>query len=232
MAIRGLLWILVSVMVASAILSAIIAWHARRELAGVKKLALTQATYHSTRLSDLLSTLRHGSVRYEVEFTDWGSGHLDMRFRWTIWDADRMLVLLADPNAAPEGLMIPFMLGNAKTRAMAEAQALGWVHLQSANKVVIMAPPLKRVSMPDEVMRIDLSSKKEYGLFSPSQVLINGEPSAATVQVQVDLNKERTITLDGVKVRARLFLDGVVMADTTVPPLTKRTLPAINETAP
>jgi hypothetical protein len=83
--------------------------------------------------SALYQSREHG-VRYGVLFSDWGDLSIrGMRWRWTVWDADRFLVLVARNNVnalAPEGFETPFMLGNAATRPLAEAEALAWIVAQ------------------------------------------------------------------------------------------------------
>lgn len=75
--------------------------------------------------------------RYEVTISDWGVERGPMRYRWAVWDADRHLVIVVDPEADRMGLEIPFMLGNAPTAPMAEAEALAWVHKQGSDSVVV-----------------------------------------------------------------------------------------------
>jgi hypothetical protein len=52
-------------------------------------------------------------------------------------------------------------------------------------------------------------------------MLIDGERNAAALEVQTD-ERGHTVRLNGLVVLAKVYRDGVLMADTTVPPLTKR----------
>lgn len=69
--------------------------------------------------------------RLELAVNDWGESFGDMRWRWTIYDMDRLLVMAAhnvvDTDDEVPGVTIPFMLGNAPTKAMAEAEGLAWM---------------------------------------------------------------------------------------------------------
>jgi hypothetical protein len=70
--------------------------------------------------------------RYEVFVNDWGPEHGDMRFRWAIFEADAEFDLALwpeqyDPKRDEPGIQSPYMLGNAATRALAEARALAWI---------------------------------------------------------------------------------------------------------
>lgn len=73
--------------------------------------------------------------RLEVLFEDWGVEHGPMRWRWAVWSADRALDVLVhedleqrSPQDVVVGIHAPYMLGNAPTRALAEAEALAWIH--------------------------------------------------------------------------------------------------------
>lgn len=103
-----------------------------------------QEDRHASDLFDLLMETRNGAVRYEIEVTDWGAEHGEMRWRWTIWDADRVLrqaiVVAKDlPGQDEEGVLRPYMLGNAPTRPLAEAEALAWMATENAPSAVIRA---------------------------------------------------------------------------------------------
>lgn len=89
----------------------------------------------------LLDEARADGIRYELLVRDWGDEYGDMRFRWTIFDADRhtravRYVGEPDPQGV-EGVEVPYMLGNAATRPLAEAQALAWLATRNAEKVVL-----------------------------------------------------------------------------------------------
>lgn len=84
----------------------------------------------------LLQISRSDGVRYEVEFNDWGEEHLDMRYRWTIWDADRYILMLYFPQSI-EGVLVPYMLGNAPTREVAETEAMDWVRKHDLDSIVV-----------------------------------------------------------------------------------------------
>lgn len=67
--------------------------------------------------------------RVDVIVSDWGPEHGEMRWRWTIWDADPS----ADDRAQETtivGYDVPFMLGNAPTRTGAFDAAMGWISAQ------------------------------------------------------------------------------------------------------
>ena len=85
---------------------------------------------HEHELKYLLLGARDESVRYEIETFDWGIEFLDMRYRWTVWDADRLLAVRVGSSVDEIGTTVPYMLGNAPTRQEAQAQALVWVQTQ------------------------------------------------------------------------------------------------------
>lgn len=88
--------------------------------------------------SELLSILRVRGVRYEILLSDWGVDATEMRWRWVALDADRHLRTELDEDPEGDtGVTEAYMLGNAPTRAMAEAEALAWVAKQGASTVVV-----------------------------------------------------------------------------------------------
>lgn len=99
------------------------------------KQGLRQGAFEAHR--DALHAARADGRRFEVLFTDWGAQYGDMRWRWTIWDADRWLLLEVDPETGAKGIESPLMLGNAATKPMAEAEALAWLSVESANSLVL-----------------------------------------------------------------------------------------------
>lgn len=78
--------------------------------------------------------------RYEVRIQD-GGEHVnpDMRWRWVVWDADRVMRVQASSGPLEDtmGVEMPYMLGDSPTRPEAEAQALGWLAAQGAEGVVL-----------------------------------------------------------------------------------------------
>lgn len=76
----------------------------------------------------MLSAARAGAkVRFEVQVDDWEEAAPEpaMRWRWTVWDADRALTGANDDLRI--GVDIPFMLGNAATKGLAIRDATVWV---------------------------------------------------------------------------------------------------------
>lgn len=75
--------------------------------------------------------------RYEIQVYDCGArvDNPDMRWRWQVWDADRVLrsILEADQAGSP---VIPVMLGNCPTDYEAEAEAIKWVMANGGSLVV------------------------------------------------------------------------------------------------
>lgn len=105
---------------------------------------VAQARAEATaRTADLLEEVRGGRpVRYEVQIADFGAEYESMRYRWNIWDADRLLLVETRPDLAEEvGISTPFMLGNAATRLEAEAQAMDWLdqHAVTGDSLVVSA---------------------------------------------------------------------------------------------
>lgn len=80
------------------------------------------------RLRELIVRGRAGKSRAEILLSDWGEEHADMRWRWTIWDADALV--WTEVATAPRqklGFEVPLMLGNAPSKAGAALTALGWI---------------------------------------------------------------------------------------------------------
>lgn len=83
-------------------------------------------------------------------------------------------------------------------------------------------------------MRIDIISKQTDFLthadsvrpapshLSGYEILVNGQKTGASVDLIVSTSGERTVKLDGVPAQAVVYRDGVIVADTTEPPLRKR----------
>lgn len=80
-------------------------------------------------IADAQRALLEPPARFEIRVVDWGIEYGEMRFRWTIFEADAVvrlaLTLPADLN--------PTMLGNAPTREEAYAAALLWVEEHTVN---------------------------------------------------------------------------------------------------
>ena len=72
-------------------------------------------------------------VKYEVMLTDWdGEVPEEMRWRWTVWDADRYERIYGIPGFDPYvdsviGCTSPYMLGNAPTEDQARTEAQTWI---------------------------------------------------------------------------------------------------------
>jgi len=62
--------------------------------------------------------------------------------------------------------------------------------------------------------------KIEY-VTASERILVDGVERGDRLQVQKDEHGQ-AVWLDGVEVKAKVYRDGVLIADTTVPPLTKR----------
>lgn len=92
-------------------------------------------------IEGLLSATRGAStMRFEISVDDWGpyAPNPEMRWRWTIWDADRLTLAALEPTApASIGVEIPAMLGNAPTKMKALDDALHWV-LEEGGTVVVV----------------------------------------------------------------------------------------------
>jgi hypothetical protein len=85
----------------------------------------------------------HDGRRVEIRVSDWTGAVHDpaMSFRWTLWDADRVQRLLAEGAEAPvEGIEVPYHLGNAPTRPLAEAEALAWIKTHAPESHVVVRP--------------------------------------------------------------------------------------------
>lgn len=86
----------------------------------------------------LLATRGANPIRFEISLDDWGPVQGAMRWRWTIWDADRQtLARLESDAAASIGVEIPVMLGNAPTKSSALIAALNWVLDEGGTVVVV-----------------------------------------------------------------------------------------------
>lgn len=122
-----------------------------------------QLLYYSRALTAIekWKEAREGLRRFEVQITDWAEqddayDDSPMRFRWSIWDADRdykVLVLGQSPEA--DGLL---MLGNAPTRDQAYDEAMEWLTTQGTPMRLIE----KAVPPPAEVYARAFKAGRKY----------------------------------------------------------------------
>lgn len=75
----------------------------------------------------VLEDLLRSTLRFEIQLNDWGEEYEDMRWRYTIWDADIVMRAVFHPEIE----MMPMFLGNRPTREEAERAALDWVHKEA-----------------------------------------------------------------------------------------------------
>lgn len=89
-----------------------------------------------------ISGMSEDQPRYEIRLDDWGSAYpeRDMRFRWTIWDADWALVTEVDPEHSEIGVEKPVMLGNAPTMGAALKEAVTWVLDEGGVDAMVVFP--------------------------------------------------------------------------------------------
>jgi hypothetical protein len=97
----------------------------------------------SERAYDLLREIREGGTRYLVEVVDHGDEAVEpqMRWRWVVWDADRLLRAEAHPTErdpdGEAGVERPYMLGAAPSWGYAAMAAFSWVRQQGRGQVVV-----------------------------------------------------------------------------------------------
>jgi hypothetical protein len=100
-------------------------------------LGLAQAQKAEEYREVLRQTRGSATWRAEVAIEDWGVDQGEMRWRWTIWDADRALLVMIDPATQALGIEIPVMLGNSATKIAALREAVLWVNEQGAKTIVL-----------------------------------------------------------------------------------------------
>ena len=116
----------------------------RRETASARVAAVRKAVGEALRKQahDLYveTTAPDDTVRYELVVTDFGEPYGDMRYRWTLWNADAVLAVAAEVAVGQVGIDVPYMLGNAQTWPLAEAEALAWIAVarQSENSRLVL----------------------------------------------------------------------------------------------
>lgn len=93
-------------------------------------------------LQDVLREVRAGGRRFEVQLVDFGADHEpgSMRFRWNIWDADRVLrqrLVGLDPEGEI-GVVVPYMVGNVDTCDRALSAALSWLDSEEPGCVWVL----------------------------------------------------------------------------------------------
>lgn len=91
----------------------------------------TAGAWSTYVLQDALREARRGGRRFEVQLVDFGARHEppSMRFRWNVWDADRVLrarLVDLDPEGKI-GVEVPYMVGNASTSDRALVAATAWL---------------------------------------------------------------------------------------------------------
>lgn len=93
-------------------------------------------------LQDVLREVRAGGRRFEVQLVDFGADHEpgSMRFRWNVWDADRVLrqrLVGLDPEGEI-GVVVPYMVGNVDTSDRALSAALSWLDSEEPGCVWVL----------------------------------------------------------------------------------------------
>lgn len=96
-----------------------------------------------TLLLSRLTSAFPAQSRVELVLSDWGAEHGEMRWRWTLWDADRVMHTILDEEThrlmTPRiGFTSPYMLGNQPTKALAQASALAWMDQVDATLVAFL----------------------------------------------------------------------------------------------
>jgi hypothetical protein len=85
--------------------------------------------------------------RYSIEIEDWGPDFTGLddtlpRWRWLVWDADREVKqALRTFDSDEAGVTVPYMLGNAPTRAQALTQALAFVERRQHPAMILHIDP-------------------------------------------------------------------------------------------
>lgn len=70
--------------------------------------------------------------------------------------------------------------------------------------------------MSGQPMTIDISRNEH------APMLVNGVRSEAVLEIMLGVGIDPTVTLDGVEVKAKVYREGWIFVDTTVPPLLRR----------
>lgn len=114
----------------------------RRVAEGDFRIAKEHLDSTNRRLSQVTLTV-HREDRYSIEIEDWGPDFTGLdgtlpRYRWVVWDADREVKqALREYHAAEVGITMPYMLGNAPSRAQALMQALAFVEQRQHPAMVL-----------------------------------------------------------------------------------------------
>lgn len=144
------------------------------------------------------------SIRYEVIVVDWGVEEGPMRWRWTVWDADRLLE--AQVREVPEiGSKMPFMLGNAPTKSEAVRDAALWVMDQRAESTIY------RVEERPHQRRIDVVNHRgEQGQIVKTTLFVDGqEEERLSLVITKTIDDLPKIVLgDVVQHNAIVYVDG------------------------
>ena len=110
----------------------------RHREAEVARIAQFFDTQQANERRKLLGHMRSTyGWRAEIVLQDWGAEEGEMRWRWTVWDADRALAVLVDPTTEGPGFNLPVMLGNAPTKYKALNDAVLWVTEYGADAIVV-----------------------------------------------------------------------------------------------
>lgn len=94
-------------------------------------------------LSEVLAGVTVDGVRREIRVIDGGGSRPEaMRYRWEVWNADRMLILQTTDGPLGEdeivGVGLPLMLGDAPSQSSAYTEALHWVLSRKTGAGVVL----------------------------------------------------------------------------------------------